>query len=79
MSRGKNWSCEVENPHPTCGSADAALGRALQDGWGASGPVAVAEKGALDPRFQFFFPNLHRTSLRAFLSVPLMCRGFVVE
>jgi signal transduction protein with GAF and PtsI domain len=40
-------------------------------------PVAVAEKAALDPRFQFFH-ELPEDSYEAFLSVPLMCRGRVV-
>src|ERR1700686_3305371 len=40
-------------------------------------PGAVAEKAALDPRFQFFH-ELPEDSYEAFLSVPLMCRGGVV-
>ncbi len=40
-------------------------------------PVAVSEKAALDPRFQFFH-ELPEDSYEAFLSVPLMCRGRVV-
>jgi signal transduction protein with GAF and PtsI domain len=40
-------------------------------------PVAVAEKAASDPRFQFF-NELPEDSYEAFLSVPLMCRGRVV-
>src|SRR4030081_264404 len=40
-------------------------------------PVAVAEKAAQDPRFQFFH-ELPEDSYEAFLSVPLMCRGRVV-
>src|SRR6266436_8079346 len=40
-------------------------------------PVAVAEKAALDPRFQFFH-ELPEDSYEAFLSVPLMCRSRVV-
>ena len=40
-------------------------------------PVAVAERAALDPRFQFFH-ELPEDSYEAFLSVPLMCRGRVV-
>ena len=46
-------------------------------GGGTSEPVAVAEKAALDPRFQFFH-ELPEDSYEAFLSVPLMCRGRVV-
>src|SRR3984893_19464661 len=37
-------------------------------------PVAIAEKAAQDPRFQFFH-ELAEDSYEAFLSVPLMCRG----
>lgn len=40
-------------------------------------PVAIAEKAAHDPRFQFFH-ELPEDSYEAFLSVPLMSRGRVV-
>src|SRR5271165_6958301 len=40
-------------------------------------PVAISEKAALDPRFQFFH-ELPEDSYEAFLSVPLLCRGRVV-
>jgi uroporphyrinogen-III synthase len=40
-------------------------------------PVAISERAALDPRFQFFH-ELPEDSYQAFLSVPLMCRGRVV-
>src|SRR5271155_643672 len=40
-------------------------------------PVAVAERAAQDPRFQFFH-ELPEDSYEAFLSVPLLCRGRVV-
>ncbi|MGO8985446.1 MAG: GAF domain-containing protein [Terriglobales bacterium] len=40
-------------------------------------PVAISEKAALDPRFQFFH-ELPEDSYEAFLSVPLMSRGRVV-
>jgi len=40
-------------------------------------PVAIPEKAALDPRFQFFH-ELPEDSYEAFLSVPLMCRGRIV-
>jgi signal transduction protein with GAF and PtsI domain len=40
-------------------------------------PVAMPEKAAQDPRFQFF-QELPEDSYEAFLSVPLMCRGRVV-
>jgi signal transduction protein with GAF and PtsI domain len=40
-------------------------------------PVAISEKAAYDPRFQFFH-ELPEDSYEAFLSVPLMSRGRVV-
>jgi uroporphyrinogen-III synthase len=40
-------------------------------------PVAIPEKAAQDPRFQFFH-ELPEDRYEAFLSVPLMCRGRVV-
>jgi signal transduction protein with GAF and PtsI domain len=40
-------------------------------------PVAISEKAAQDPRFQFFH-ELPEDSYEAFLSVPLMCRARVV-
>jgi uroporphyrinogen-III synthase len=40
-------------------------------------PVAIPERAAQDPRFQFFH-ELPEDSYEAFLSVPLMCRGRVV-
>jgi signal transduction protein with GAF and PtsI domain len=40
-------------------------------------PVAISEKAAQDPRFQFLH-ELPEDSYEAFLSVPLMCRGRVV-
>jgi signal transduction protein with GAF and PtsI domain len=40
-------------------------------------PVAISERAAQDPRFQFFH-ELPEDSYEAFLSVPLMCRGRVV-
>ena len=48
-------------------------------GWVAehNEPVAISEKAAQDPRFQFFH-ELPEDSYEAFLSVPLMCRGRVV-
>src|SRR5271163_4234477 len=48
-------------------------------GWVAAHhePVAISERAALDPRFQFFH-ELPEDSYEAFLSVPLMCRGRVV-
>src|SRR5271166_5891728 len=40
-------------------------------------PVAISERAAQDPRFQFFH-ELPEDSYEAFLSVPLLCRGRVV-
>src|SRR6202521_2956575 len=68
-----------KNPHP-----DAVDRLKLRVGQGITGwvaehkePVAVSERAALDPRFQFFH-ELPEDSYEAFLSVPLMCRGRVV-
>jgi len=68
-----------KNPHP-----EAVDRLKLRVGQGITGwvaehrePVAVAEKAAQDPRFQFFH-ELPEDSYEAFLSVPLMCRGRVV-
>lgn len=40
-------------------------------------PVAITERAAQDPRFQFFH-ELPADSYEAFLAVPLMCRGRLV-
>jgi uroporphyrinogen-III synthase len=68
-----------KNPHP-----EIIDGLRLRVGQGITGwvaehrePVAVAEKAAQDPRFQFFH-ELPEDSYEAFLSVPLMCRCRVV-
>ena len=68
-----------KNPH-----ADAIDRLKLRVGQGITGwvaehrePVAIPEKAAQDPRFQFFH-ELPEDSYEAFLSVPLMCRGRVV-
>ncbi len=68
-----------KNPHP-----DAVDRLKLRVGQGITGwvaahrePVAIPEKAAHDPRFQFFH-ELPEDSYEAFLSVPLMCRGRVV-
>lgn len=68
-----------KNPHP-----DAIDRLKLRVGQGITGwvaehrePVAIPEKAAHDPRFQFFH-ELPEDSYEAFLSVPLMCRGRVV-
>jgi signal transduction protein with GAF and PtsI domain len=67
------------NPHP-----EIVDGLKLRVGQGITGwvaqhrePVAIPEKAAHDPRFQFFH-ELPEDSYEAFLSVPLMCRGHVV-
>jgi uroporphyrinogen-III synthase len=68
-----------KNPH-----ADVVDRLKLKVGEGITGwvaehhePVAVSEKAAQDPRFQFFH-ELPEDSYEAFLSVPLMCRSRVV-
>lgn len=68
-----------KNPHP-----DVVDRLKLRVGQGITGwvaehlePVAIPEKAAHDPRFQFFH-ELPEDSYEAFLSVPLMCRGRVV-
>ncbi len=68
-----------KNPHP-----DVVDRLKLRVGQGITGwvaehqePVAIAERAALDARFQFFH-ELQEDSYEAFLSVPLMCRGRVV-
>ncbi len=67
------------NPHP-----EVVDGLKLRIGQGITGwvaqhrePVAIPERAAHDPRFQFFH-ELPEDSYEAFLSVPLMCRGRVV-
>jgi signal transduction protein with GAF and PtsI domain len=68
-----------KNPHPEAvDRLKLKLGQGIT-GWVAEHkePVAVAEKAALDPRFQFF-NELPEDSYEAFLSMPLMCRGRVV-
>lgn len=66
-------------PHPEIvDRLKLRLGQGIT-GWVAEHrePVAVSEKAAQDPRFQFFH-ELPEDSYEAFLSVPLMCRGRVV-
>src|SRR5712664_4257031 len=68
-----------KNPHPeVVGRLKLRLGQGIT-GWVAQHrePVAVPEKAAHDPRFQFFH-ELPEDSYEAFLSVPLMCRGRVM-
>ena len=68
-----------KNPHPdVLDRLKLRVGQGIT-GWVAEHrePVAVAEKAAHDPRFQFFH-ELPEDSYEAFLSVPLMCRGRVV-
>jgi signal transduction protein with GAF and PtsI domain len=67
------------NPHPeVVDRLKLRVGEGIT-GWVAEHrePVAVAERAAHDPRFQFFH-ELPEDSYEAFLSVPLMCRGRVV-
>ena len=68
-----------KNPHPeVVDRLKLRVGQGIT-GWVAEHrePVAIPEKAALDPRFQFFH-ELPEDSYEAFLSVPLMCRGRVV-
>ncbi len=68
-----------KNPHPEIvDRLKLKVGEGIT-GWVAEHhePVAVSEKAAQDPRFQFFH-ELPEDSYEAFLSVPLMCRGRVV-
>jgi uroporphyrinogen-III synthase len=68
-----------KNPHPdVVDRLKLRVGQGIT-GWVAehSEPVAIPEKAAHDPRFQFFH-ELPEDSYEAFLSVPLMCRGRVV-
>ena len=67
------------SPHPeVLDRLKLRLGQGIT-GWVAEHhePVAIPQKAALDPRFQFFH-ELPEDSYEAFLSVPLMCRGRVV-
>jgi len=68
-----------KNPHPeVVDRLKLRVGQGIT-GWVAEHhePVAIAERAALDPRFQFFH-ELPEDSYEAFLSVPVMCRGRVV-
>src|SRR5882762_8521904 len=68
-----------KNPHPeVVDRLKLRVGQGIT-GWVAQHQeaVAVPERAALDPRFQFFH-ELPEDSYEAFLSVPLMCRGRVV-
>src|SRR6266704_5261154 len=68
-----------KNPHPeVVDRLKLRVGQGIT-GWVAEHhePVAISEKAAQDPRFQFFH-ELPEDSYEAFLSVPLMCRGRVV-
>src|SRR5271169_5714982 len=68
-----------KNPHPeVVDRLKLRVGQGIT-GWVAEHrePVAIPEKAAQDPRFQFFH-ELPEDSYEAFLSVPLMCRGRVV-
>src|ERR1700741_1819403 len=68
-----------KNPHTdVVDRLKLRLGQGIT-GWVAEHrePVAIAERAAHDPRFQFFH-ELPEDSYEAFLSVPLMCRGRIV-
>jgi signal transduction protein with GAF and PtsI domain len=68
-----------KNAHPEAvGRLKLRVGQGIT-GWVAEHkePVAISERAALDPRFQFFH-ELPEDSYEAFLSVPLMCRRRVV-
>src|SRR5215813_1982081 len=68
-----------KNPHPdVLDRLKLRVGEGIT-GWVAEHrePVAIPERAAQDPRFQFFH-ELPEDSYEAFLSVPLMCRGRVV-
>src|SRR6202142_791139 len=68
-----------KNAHPDVGDRlELRVGQGIT-GWVAEHhePVAISEKAAHDPRFQFFH-ELPEDSYEAFLSVPLMSRGRVV-
>src|SRR5208282_2943589 len=68
-----------KNPHPeVLDRLKLRVGQGIT-GWVAEHrePVAIPERAAQDPRFQFFH-ELPEDSYEAFLSVPLMCRGRVV-
>lgn len=68
-----------KNPHPeVVDRLKLKVGQGIT-GWVAEHqePVAVPERAAQDPRFQFFH-ELPEDSYEAFLSVPLMCRGRMV-
>src|SRR5713101_2636671 len=68
-----------KNPHPeVVDRLKLRVGEGIT-GWVAEHKeaVAVPEKAAQDPRFQFFH-ELPEDSYEAFLSVPLVCRGRVV-
>lgn len=68
-----------KNPHPEAiDRLKLRVGQGIT-GWVAEHrePVAIPEKAAHDPRFQFF-NELPEDSYEAFLSVPLMSRGRVV-
>jgi uroporphyrinogen-III synthase len=68
-----------KNAHPdVVGRLKLRVGQGVT-GWVAEHhePVAITERAAQDPRFQFFH-ELPEDSYEAFLAVPLMCRGRLV-
>ncbi|HLV86577.1 MAG TPA: ANTAR domain-containing protein [Candidatus Sulfotelmatobacter sp.] len=69
----------TKNPHPeVVDRLKLRVGQGIT-GWVAEHhePVAISEKAAHDPRFQFFH-ELPEDSYEAFLSVPLLSRGRLV-
>ena len=71
--------CASKNPHPEIvDRLKLRVGQGIT-GWVAEHrqPVAISEKAAQDPRFQFFH-ELPEDSYAAFLSVPILCRGRIV-
>jgi signal transduction protein with GAF and PtsI domain len=68
-----------KNPHPhIVDRLKLRVGQSIT-GWVAEhrDPVAIPERAAHDPRFQFFH-ELPEDTYQAFLSVPLMCRSRLV-
>ncbi|MGO9085269.1 MAG: GAF domain-containing protein [Candidatus Sulfotelmatobacter sp.] len=68
-----------KNPHPeVVDRLKLRVGQGIT-GWVAehAEPVAIPERAAQDPRFQFF-RELPEDGYEGFLSVPLMCRGRVM-
>jgi signal transduction protein with GAF and PtsI domain len=79
LDRDELVLCASRNPHQDVVDRLKLRMRQGITGWVAEHgePVAISEKAAQDPRFQFFH-ELPEDSYQAFLSVPLMRRGRVV-